>query len=584
MGNAFGVEVPEHTLLSRLGRGGMASVYLAQDETLGRLVAVKVIDERFEFDENFQQRFEREARIAAALAHPNIVPIYRFGSTADKRPYLSMAYLDGGNLRQRLQRRGALPVEEALAITRQIAGALHVAHGRNIVHRDLKPDNVLFQGDTAFLTDFGIAKLLDANTNLTGTGTNPGTVRYFSPEQAQEQTVDKRSDIYTLGVVLYEMLTGTTPIGGDTLVQIIVRIAQTAPAPLPDRLKGLQPLMDVLLAKDPNERLATCADVVAIVAAMERNWVRYASLDRLTDGVVITSTFEVVRDGTLDLPLVANHDAETLLFPDVETRYRVPGTAANAALAAWDSGSTAGIISPRVLVLDRTLPPEPFPVAAAQDSSDARAATRSATAVTVLSLGAAASHDNVTHDSVQADESMAYAQGSDSVDCELPSNIIVFDSARRLVKRWWIGVSGIAAAIAAIGVAYLSGNASPGDAPSRGQLVATVSLVPVLQQPSATLQRARSTTTSLTVLPEPNDAHVRLKVGDVAYAPGMTVAPGTIHVRVEKAGHVAKDVALDVRAGMANAFDVRLVPVSPALSASLSASVEDRKRAGHSQQ
>ena len=284
----FGVEVPGHTILSRLGRGGMATVFLARDEQLNRLVAVKVIGERFDEDVQFKRRFEREARVAAGLTHPNIVPVHTYGYTSDKRPYISMTFLDGGTLRDRLRKRGALPVDEALGITRQMASALLAAHARNIVHRDLKPDNVLFQGDTAFLTDFGIAKLLDATTELTRPGSNPGTVKYFSPEQALEQAVDQRSDIYALGVVLYEMLTGRIPIEADTMMQFLMRISHVAPAALPADLKGLQPFMDVLLAKDPAERVATCADVVSIIQAMERNWMRFGAVDRLTDGVEIT--------------------------------------------------------------------------------------------------------------------------------------------------------------------------------------------------------------------------------------------------------------------------------------------------------
>ena len=290
MTNEFGVDVPEHTLLSRLGRGGMAAVYLAREERLGRLVAIKVIDERFERDERFRRRFEREARTAASLTHPNIVPVYQYGFTTDLRPYLTMAFLEDGSLRDRLFKFGALPVLEALSITRQIAGALHAAHARNIIHRDLKPDNVLFQQDMALLTDFGIAKVLNAGTALTAAGANPGTVRYFSPEQARERPIDHRSDIYSLGVMLYEMLTGQVPIEGDTVVHLMMHIAQYPPKPLPAALHGLQPLMDLLIAKHPADRLRSCADVISIIQAMERNWTRFGQLDRLAHGVSLRPT------------------------------------------------------------------------------------------------------------------------------------------------------------------------------------------------------------------------------------------------------------------------------------------------------
>lgn len=299
------VAVPEHTILSRLGRGGMAAVYLAREERLGRLVAVKVIDERFDADPHFRKRFEREARTAAGLTHPNIVPIYHYGFTQDDRPFISMAFLEGGSLRDRLHRRGTLPVDEALAITRQISNALQVAHARNIIHRDLKPDNVLFHGETAMLTDFGIAKVLDAATELTTAGANPGTAKYSSPEQAQEKPIDQRSDIYTLGVVLYEMLTGRAPIEADTVLALMMRIAHEPPNPLPPSLKGLQPFMDVLLTKDPADRIGSCVDMTAIIQAMERNWARYGSIDRLTDGVTMTPSGRGAPE--------ANQDDETLV-------------------------------------------------------------------------------------------------------------------------------------------------------------------------------------------------------------------------------------------------------------------------------
>jgi hypothetical protein len=318
----FGIEVPEHTLLSRLRGGGMASVFLAREERLGRLVALKVIDDRLSGDEQFRRRFEREARTAAALVHPNIVPIFQYGFTADARPYLSMPFLEDGSLRDRLRKRGALPVDEALSIARQIASALLAAHARNVVHRDLKPDNVLFQGDTALLSDFGIAKVLDSNSELTSAGMNPGTVRYFSPEQAADRTVDARTDIYALGVLLYEMLTGRVPIDGDSAVQLMLRIATEAPAPLPPPLQALQPVIDVLLAKDPAARLGSCAEVITVLQAMEHNWTRYGEVSLLTQGVVLTPW-----GGVRSAPGCSASEAPTLLFQG-EVRLQGVGGAA----------------------------------------------------------------------------------------------------------------------------------------------------------------------------------------------------------------------------------------------------------------
>ena len=321
------IAVPDHTILSRLGKGGMATVYLAREERLGRLVALKVIDERFDGDEHFRKRFEREARTAAGLTHANIVPIYQYGFTDAGRPFLSMAYLEGGSLRDRLRQRGSLPLDEALAITRQVAQGLQAAHARSIVHRDLKPDNVMFQGDTAMLTDFGIAKVLDAATELTSTGVNPGTVKYFSPEQAFERPVDQRSDIYTLGVVLYEMLTGHMPIEADSVVTFMMRIAHQPPDPLPAALRGVQPFMDVLLVKEPERRLQSCAEVVTVIQAMERNWARFGSVDRLTDGIALGAA---TAASPSEAPTAAS-DGETLLMPTpVASPVSSPGVRAQA--------------------------------------------------------------------------------------------------------------------------------------------------------------------------------------------------------------------------------------------------------------
>ena len=280
--------LPGHTVLSRLGRGGMATVWLAREDALSRLVAVKVIDQRLDDDRQLRVRFEREARTAASLSHPSIVPVYQYGLLDDGRPYMTMAFLEGGSLRDRLQRHGPCSVEEALAITRRVAGALQAAHARNVIHRDLKPDNVMFQGENALLMDFGIAKVMDASTNLTGAGVNPGTVRYFSPEQALGRPLDQRSDLYALGVMLFEMLTGLSPLEAESSASYLYSIAFQPPAPLPPPLRGLQPLLDLLLAKDPVDRLGSAGEVLAAVAAMERNWHRFESADQIMEGVALT--------------------------------------------------------------------------------------------------------------------------------------------------------------------------------------------------------------------------------------------------------------------------------------------------------
>jgi hypothetical protein len=317
-------KIPGYSIMSLLGRGGMAQVYLAREEHLRRLVALKVIADRYDANDDFRRRFEREARTAAGLTHPNIVPVYAYGFTEGGSPYLSMAFLDGGSLRERLRKHGPLRVDEALPIARQIASALGAAHTRNVVHRDLKPDNVMFQGENTLLTDFGIAKVLDATTGLTGTGVNPGTVSYFSPEQAEGKAVDQRSDIYTLGVVLYEMLTGRLPIQAETYAAFVFRILSRPPEPLPPQLAGLQPFMDVLLGKDPADRLNSCAEVIAIIDAMVANWMRHGSVERLTDGVEMRPSGRRAAERDLDEDAGPGVAADRTADPDAPTAQMPP--------------------------------------------------------------------------------------------------------------------------------------------------------------------------------------------------------------------------------------------------------------------
>jgi serine/threonine protein kinase len=192
---------------SELGRGGMSTVYLANDPRFGRKVALKVMSQTLRDDPTFRGRFEREARIIATLEHPAIVPVYDYGE--DRAPYLVMRYMPGGTLADRIIS-GPLTLETAVPIIQRLAGALDHAHEHGVIHRDLKPGNILFdQYNNAFLTDFGIVKLVQgSNTALTASGVI-GTPAYMSPEQIHGETsLDGRSDIYTLGIILFEMLTG----------------------------------------------------------------------------------------------------------------------------------------------------------------------------------------------------------------------------------------------------------------------------------------------------------------------------------------------------------------------------------------
>ena len=232
-------EIPGYSGLRLLGVGGMARVYLATQESLGRQVALKVLTGRD--DGSRYQRFLNESRIIASLNHRNVVTIYDVG-TVEGRPYISMEYLEGGDLERRLHN-GALTADDAVALAEAIADCLTFVHAHGVIHRDIKPANILFHTDgTPILTDFGLAKQQSADSRLTIDGTTVGTPYYLSPEQADCQPVDGRTDIYGLGVILYEMLTGAKPYEGPSaMATILAHITEPIPS-LPPALARYQEL------------------------------------------------------------------------------------------------------------------------------------------------------------------------------------------------------------------------------------------------------------------------------------------------------------------------------------------------------
>jgi len=261
------MHIPGYQIERELGQGGMAIVYLAMQESLHRHVALKVIKPVLTTDEEFAQRFLREGRIIAQLSDPHIVTVYDIAAH-EGTYYLSMEYLPGGTLQQRI--RAGLPLPEALAIARAIVSALYYAHRRNIIHRDIKPQNILFrENGHPVLTDFGIAKTLGSSTIMTRTGLSIGTPRYMSPEQIRGQGVDARADLYSFGVLFYEMLTGNVPYTADDSFALAM-MHVTAPLPqLPAQLSRFQPLLDKLLDKDPERRFPDGGAVIAALNAVE---------------------------------------------------------------------------------------------------------------------------------------------------------------------------------------------------------------------------------------------------------------------------------------------------------------------------
>ena len=255
----------------RLGGGGMAEVFLAEDTTLGRLVAVKVLRERFADDEQFVARFHREARAAAALNHPNVVAIHDRGGSAGSS-YIVMEYVPGETLKDRVQRSGRLTPAAARDIELGLLAALRAAHDGGVIHRDVTAQNVLLAQDGRVkVADFGIAHF--GSSELTSTGIVMGTSRYLSPEQARGEPTDERSDLYSAGVVLFEMLTGRLPFEGDNDLAIAVQHAND-PAPSPATfVPDLPPALDAIVAralrKDPAERFQTAAEFFAALAALD---------------------------------------------------------------------------------------------------------------------------------------------------------------------------------------------------------------------------------------------------------------------------------------------------------------------------
>jgi serine/threonine-protein kinase len=257
-----------YRVLRRLGRGGMADVYLAEDEDLGRRVAIKILNDRHAADDQFVERFRREATNAAGLSHPNIVSIYDRGE-AEGTYYIAMEYLEGSTLKEIVTERGPLPIEEAIGFARDLLEALRFAHRKGLVHRDIKPHNVICDADGRVkVTDFGIARA--GASQMTEAGSIIGTAQYLSPEQARGGVIDHRSDLYSVGVVLYELLTGTVPFVGDTPVEIAMKHLSSVPDPPSARRPELPVALDQIvlraLAKDPDERYQTAEEMDAELA------------------------------------------------------------------------------------------------------------------------------------------------------------------------------------------------------------------------------------------------------------------------------------------------------------------------------
>jgi hypothetical protein len=295
-----GAEVGGFVIESVAGRGGMGVVYRARQREPDRVVALKVIAPEFAGDPGFQERFKSEARIAAQIEHPNVIPVYAVGEDRGIL-YLAMRFVAGTDLRLVITQEGSVDPPRAAAILDQVAQALDAAHGRGLVHRDVKPANILITRaggrEHVYLTDFGLSRHVEASQALTGTGAFVGTVDYVAPEQVRGERVDARTDVYSLGCVLFHSLTGRVPFPeGNQLAKLYAHGSQPPPS-VCDCVPGLPPTWDAIvaraMAKDPDERYQSAGDLgAAVVAAVEAAPVTRA------ERTVATGDAAPLRDGT----------------------------------------------------------------------------------------------------------------------------------------------------------------------------------------------------------------------------------------------------------------------------------------------
>ncbi len=265
-----GKRIAGYVVESEIGRGGMAVVYRARDLNLDRTVALKLLAPELARNDTFRQRFAHESRVAAAIDHPHIVPIFEAGET-DGLLYIAMRYVPGQDLRAMLNRAGPLPVDTAARIAGQVASALDAAHDHDLVHRDVKPGNILVARGTdsdhpehVYLTDFGLTKKSLSLTGFTSVGQFVGTLDYVAPEQISGKPVDGRCDVYSLGCVVYETLAGGPPFERDDDMALLWAHQYDAPPPLSSRRPGLPEALDEVLAKalakSPEDRWSTCLE------------------------------------------------------------------------------------------------------------------------------------------------------------------------------------------------------------------------------------------------------------------------------------------------------------------------------------
>lgn len=278
-------ELPGYSDFRRIGAGGMAEVYSATQVAFKRQVAIKVLMPAYAGDAEYAERFLQEAETVASLAHPHIIPVYDFGQR-DGTFYMVMERINGGDLAQWIQR--GLEVDETLQIVSQVASALHFVHEKGFVHRDIKPDNIMFRDDnSAVLTDFGVVRARNANSQKTVAGQILGTPKYMSPEQLQGHPLDGRSDLYALGIVLYEMLMKHPPYEDEEFMALAMKHIQMPLPRLPLKYAALQKLFDKMAAKKPESRFQTGLEIVKAVQQMRSG--SWTALEDVSPAQAVTS-------------------------------------------------------------------------------------------------------------------------------------------------------------------------------------------------------------------------------------------------------------------------------------------------------
>lgn len=332
-----GQMIGPYQIINQIGQGGMATVYKAYHAAMDRYVAVKVLPYQFAQSEQFLGRFKQEVRLIASLEHIHILPVYDYGEK-EGIPYLVMRHLDGGTLKDRIQpsgqdRSAPLTLEKIDQFFAPLAEALDYAHRRGVIHRDIKPANVMLdQEEILFLTDFGIAKLVEGSVKFTASGAITGTPAYMSPEQGEGKPLDLRTDIYSLGIVLYEMLTGRVPFSAETPMAVVIKHMQE-PLPPPSSIKpDIDPDIEAVvlkaLAKDRDDRFASMHDfLVAWKKALEK--IRQTQLRETTYRVPLgisvskapetTSGEEATIDEFVPLPITKSSSSSQSVASTIST-------------------------------------------------------------------------------------------------------------------------------------------------------------------------------------------------------------------------------------------------------------------------